>query len=373
MRTHVESYARQRGLGAIDIQRSVFLDDSTQATEGCILLIFGDTSPMPLLVAKVAPTERAWTRAGKPVYEIEFENLVELERKGMNAGHRTTPEPIGMWHEDRILVTLQSALPGRLLKNMAGRSIFSTARAPDTIDGVLGWWLRFQRAFGVERREMTDEVYRTEVLSPLSSFRRRFVTGREEQRFLDRTFLEERKLLGARIPWTVRHGDFCTANIVLQPQGVGVFDWEFPLTHQLPLFDLFGFFASTRFPFVGTRGESNHFDSFLEVYWGSSHLNRIFRESLRRTCTELEIPQELVGDLLVLSLIQIANLKYERLLEMHGIEEQPPTGREALDADKRLRWESLGGPAEDVPFACIRDGVFENVRSIAERGQPDLS
>ena len=181
------------------------------------------------------------------------------------------------------------------------------------------------------------------------------------------------RLLGAQLPWTVRHGDFCTANIVLQPEGVGVFDWEFPLTHQLPLFDLFSFFASIRFPFVGLRGESSHFDSFLDVFWGSSHLNRIFRESLHRVCAELEIPNELVGDLLVLSLIQIANLKYERLLEMNGIEEQPRTGREVTDADKRLRWESLGGPAADVPFACIRDGVFENLRAIAERGLPDLS
>ncbi len=368
----MESYAGQRGLGAIDIQRSVFLDDSTQRTEGCILLIFGDSSRIPLLVAKVAPTELAWTRAGTAVYQIEFENLVELERKGMNVGHRTTPEPIGMWVEDGILVTLQSALPGQLLKNVTGRPIFSTEQAPATIDGVLQWWLRFQRAFGLERREMTEELYRTEILSPLSLFRQRFVTGREEEQFLNRTFLEQRRLLGARLPWTVRHGDFCTANVVLQPQGVGVFDWEFPLAHQLPLYDLFHFFASTRFPFVGLRGESSHFDSFQEVFWGNSHLNRILRESLHRACTEFEIDAELVGDLLVLSLIQIANLKYERLLEMHGIEEESRTGREVTDADKRLRWESLGGPAADVPFACIRDGVFENVRTIAKRGQPDL-
>ena len=94
---------------------------------------------------------------------------------------------------------------------------------------------------------------------------------------------------------------------------------------------------------------------------------------MRRACTEFEIDAELVGDLLVLSLIQIANLKYERLLEMHGIEEQPATAHELSDADKRLRWESLGGPAADVPFACIRDGVFENLRTIARRGLPDLS
>ncbi len=123
---------------------------------------------------------------------------------------------------------------------------------------------------------------------------------------------------------------------------------------------------------MGLRGESSHFESFLEVYWGSSHLNRIFRESLHRVCMEFEIPNELVGDLLVLSLIQIANLKYERLLEMHRIEEEPGTGHEVCDADKRLRWESLGGPAADVPFASIRDGALRNLRTIAERGLPDL-
>lgn len=372
VRRHVESFARERGLGRIDIQRSIVLDDSTQGTEGCILLIFGKTSEMPVLVAKAAPVSAAWTRAGKPVYEIEYENLRGLEQKGLNQERRTTPEPAGMWVDDGVLVTLQSALPGPLLKNVPGRTHFSPARADETIAGVLEWWLRFQRSFGVRRQEIDDNVYEREVLSPLRRFRQRFVTSREEVRFLERILREEKRLLGAQVPFVVRHGDFVTANIVLQPDGIGVFDWEFPLTHQLPLYDLFSFFASIRFPFVGARGESSHFESFLDVYWRDSHLNRIFRKSLGRVCAELEIPLDIAGELLVLSLIQVANLKYERLLEMHRIEPGSLTEHEATDAEKRSRWQSLGGPASDVPFACIRDGVFENLRHIANTGLPDL-
>jgi len=373
VKRHVESYARQRGLGAIDIRRSVFLDDSTRGTEGCILLIFSETSRIPVLVAKAAPTDLAWTRAGKAVYQIEFENLLELERVELNVGGRTTPEPAGMWIEDGILVTLQSALPGRLLKNVAGRPLFSAANAAGTFDRVLEWWLRFQRAFRLQRQVITEEIYRDELLSQMSRFKRHFVTTRAELRLLDDTFLENRRLLGVELPLTVRHGDFCTANIILQGEHVGVFDWEFPLRHQLPLFDLFSFFASLRFPFAGLRGESRHFESFLEVYWGDSHVNRIFRKTLHRVCAEFEIPEELVGDLLLVSLIQIANLKYERLLEMHGIGTAPDTDPEATDAEKRARWQSLGTLAPDVPFAHIRDGVSENIRHIAQAGLPDLS
>ena len=373
VKRHVESCARQRGLGAIDIRRSVYLDDSTRSTQGCILLIFSETSRTPVLVAKVAPTDLAWTRAGKALYRIEFENLLELERKQLNVGGRSTPEPAGMWTEDGILVTLQSALPGQLLKNVAGRPLFSSTNAAGTIDRVLQWWLRFQRAFGLERQVINEEIYRDELLSQLSRFKQRFVTTAAELRFLDDTFLEKRRLLGAELPNTVRHGDFCTANIVLQGLEIGVFDWEFPLRHQLPLYDLFHFFASLRFPFTGLGGESSHFESFLEVYWGRSHLNRIFRETLHRVCREFEIPQELVGDLLLVSLIQIANLKYERLLEMHGIGTEADASYEPRDAEKRARWQSLGESAPDVPFACIHDGVCKNIRYIAEAGLPDLS
>ncbi len=373
VKRHVEAYARQRGLGAVDIRRSVFLDDSTRGTQCCILLIFRETSRIPVLVAKAAPTDLAWARAGKAVYRIEFENLLELERMELNVGGRTTPEPAGMWIEDGILVTLQSALPGRLLKNVAGRSLFSATNAAGTIDRVLQWWLRFQRAFRLQRQVITEEIYRGELLSQLSRFKQRFVTTAAELRLLDDMFLENRRLLGAELPQTVRHGDFCTANIMLQGEQIGVFDWEFPLRHQLPLFDLFSFFASLRFPFAGFCGESSHFDSFLEVYWGGSHVNRIFRETLHRVCADFEIPQELVGDLLLVSLIQIANLKYERLLEMQGIGTEPAADREATDAEKRARWQSLGAPARDDPFACIRDGVCENIRHIAKVGLPDLS
>ena len=70
-----------------------------------------------------------------------------------------------------------------------------------------------------------------------------------------------------------------------------------------------------------------------------------------------------MGDLFVLSLLQIANLKFEALLEIHGesAEERPRP---------RAPWLSAGGTTKDVPFACIRDGVLQNLRVVVRRGLP---
>ena len=81
------------------------------------------------------------------------------------------------------------------------------------------------------------------MLDPIARFRRRFLLEPDEGDFLSRRYEREKPLEGVELPLMMRHGDFCTANLVLQDSGVGVFDWEFPLRHRLPLFDLFYFFA----------------------------------------------------------------------------------------------------------------------------------
>jgi hypothetical protein len=158
----------------------------------------------------------------------------------------------------------------------------------------------------------------------------------------------------------VRHGDFCAANMVLGERGLGVFDWEFPLVHGTPLFDLFFFFSSVRFPHDRFRGESGHYESFVSVFWDESYFNDAMRATLARACEQFRVPRETVADLFVLSLIQVANMKYEGLLEAHGF----------AGGDERARWSSFTNPDKDAPFARIRGGVFENLRSVVRRGLP---
>jgi len=208
------------------------------------------------------------------------------------------------------------------------------------------------------------------VIDPVEKFRRRFLLDDDEQRFLDRRFVDERRLEGVNLPRMARHGDFCTANMVLRPEGVGVFDWEFALERKLPLFDLFFFFASTRFPYSGRRGESGHLESFTQVYWGENYFAQAMRAALDDVCRLHAVPRESLADLFVISLIEVANMKFEAQLEGHGLEDDSDSSGQASDATKLERWKSFSSPDKDAPFACIRDGVFENLRQVVRHGIP---
>ena len=52
------------------------------------------------------------------------------------------------------------------------------------------------------------------------------------------------------------------------------------------------------------------------------------------------------------------------LVEVHGVDEQRPTPELAA------LWAEYGESGRDVPFALIREGVFENLRLVARQGLP---
>ena len=215
-------------------------------------------------------------------------------------------------------------------------------------------------------------MYHKEILTPLKRFQQRYLLEQDEIDFLNRRYLVEKPLLGVELPFMVRHADFCTANMSLHPRGIGVFDWEFALDHHLPLFDLFFFFSSVRFPFSGCKGESSHFKSFIDVFWGNNYFNKAMQESIQQACASFEIPPETLPDLFLPSLIQVANMKYDGLMESHGLHEEPDVGNGISREEKRLRWKSFDMPEKNNPFAFIRKGVFENIRFIVRHGLPDF-
>ncbi len=356
--------------GATRADRVICLDDSQASRQGCLLLIFGDDGAAPSLVAKAAPIDAARRRAGQPIYELEFENLRSLEQRGLNRHGPAAPLPLAAWRDAGLLFTVQTALAGELLKNVPGRALFGPQPHQQTLDSVLGWWKRFQQCFGVQRVLLDEGLYGAMVRQPVQQFLSRFRTEADERDFLSHRLEREQRLLGLELPLMVRHGDFCPANMLRLQRTVALFDWEFPLRHGLPLFDLFHFFASVRFPFAGLRGESGHFASFCEVFWGASYFSRAVRGRLAEVADEQRIPREALGDLFLLSLIEIANLKYEALIEIHGAPPPSPGGGPGTAGS--TPWELAGGTDKDVPFACIRGAALQNLRFIVRNGPPRL-
>jgi hypothetical protein len=359
----VEAYLRDHASAKVRTDRVVSFDATNRLIDGCCYLFFGEDERFPAFVAKAARTP-----GGKAVFDVEYENLETLEARGMNAAGPAVPAPLGRWLDGETLVTLQSALVGVPMANKPGASLFSPDTVDASFDRVLEWWLHFQRCYGTRRVELAGDAYADEVLEPVQLFRRRFLLDREEIAFLTRRYEIEKTLEGVELALMARHGDFCASNLVLQERGIGVFDWEFPLRFQAPMFDLFFFFSSVRFPHAGRGGESSHFESFASIYWDESYFKTAVCDRLRRACEQCGVPREALADLFLLSLIQVANMKYDGLLESHGVRDVEPASNE----EKRARWSIFEQPDLDAPFACIRSGVFENLRLVVRRGLPEL-
>jgi hypothetical protein len=364
VRGYVETQLAEQGSPHRLSDRIVAFDASNRLIDGVCYLFFCDDDDVPAIVGKAARTE-----IGKAIFDTEYDNLEALQAAGVNATRPAVPAPLGRWLDGETLITLQSALPGALMMNIRGSSLFDKAAVDESMDQVFGWWSHFQKCFGVRRTVLTDAAYETHVLRPIEVFRRRFVLDDEELEFLERRYERDRVLHGAELPLMARHGDFCTANMALGRGGIGVFDWEFPLDHRIPLFDLFFFIASVRFPFTGVMGESSHFESFLSVFWRESFFRAAVRDRLHQVCEIFGVPRARLADLLVLSLIDVANMKYDGLLQSHGAVD-PPHG--SPNEVKRAHWHAFERPDLDAPFACIHDGVFENLRLIVRRGLPEF-
>jgi len=351
------SILAERGGPKYEPGRTLLINSTHGVIDGCCYLVFGRGTAAPEYIVKSARTT-----AGQEIFRIDYENLQRLQREGINTERVCTPEPIGLWERGGLLLTAQSALPGKLLANLPPDRVFAAETIGRTLDGVFEWWRRFHRVMGVRRGPVTADLYEREVLGPVSRYRARFLLVPEEEKLLERRLVLERRLLDRELPLMVLHGDFVAANMMLASGGIGVFDWEFPLDHQLPLFDLFVFFGSFRFPRTD-GGEDSHYSRFQSIYWGREGVSAVVQDRIRSVCDEFDLPRDLLGDLFLLALVRQANMKYEAMLTANALSED-------FGETKDDRWRLLQYPEMNTPLAYIHDGAYENVRHVADRGLP---
>lgn len=364
----VKQFCRDHNEYRVNVEKSLYLNRVYTLNDGCTCMFFEDGKTEPVLVAKGAYSEKR-----RIEYRVEFGVLTELQCMGINKNSPMTPTPLAIWENEDRVVTIESALPGISVKNLPRKVLFSPQRLSMTIDLVIDWWQNFHSIVGIENVRITDSIYQRDIIEHVDRYCQRFMTSDLEIDFLQRRFLEEKRLFGLELPYMVRHADFCTGNMVVHSQGIGVFDWEYPLHHLLPLFDLFTFFSSLRYPYRGHRGGSGHFKSFLSVFWGKNDMNAKMRNCIHSQCKRFIIPSEAVADLFLMALIQMANVKFYSLLSRNQIKEHDIPVKYCDAEKKRLHWDAFKYPDKDQPFARIQDGASENIRYIANNGLPDFA
>lgn len=367
IRETVDSLLAGAERDAVDLDRFLWLDLSRGRLDGYCCLFFAPDGSGPTLVAKAARADER-----KRTYREDDANLRALEAAGFNSTRRAAPRPLGLREERGVLVTLQSALPGRLMRNLPARRLFAPRRTGEVTDRVCSWLTGLERAFGVERREIDDALYESEVLAVVRRFLGRYLVSADEAEFLQRRFDERRGLLGRSLPFTVAHGDFCPANLVLDDAGIAAFDWEHPLEHRLPLYDLLFFFSATRFPFGGLRRESSYARSMVAVYWGDGYLSRALRRRIAETCERLAIPHDAVEDLFLLALLLRADRKYDLYRAASGLGDDAAQVTDD-DDEKRRRWSAMRALERDAPLHWVHDGALLGLRHVVRHGLPRLT
>ena len=332
------------------------LDANRGAVDGAILLLL--RRGQLVAVGKLGLSE-----VSREIYGTEVETLRALVAAGLNRVWPRVPEILAELPSPGALITLQTPVPGQPLRTIPAARLFAPGAMERTFADVLDWWHAFQECSPAVRVTLDDPAYRRLVLEPLDLLCRSCRLRPDLERFLRQRLEEGGRLRGADLPLMATHGDFCPANMSYGPGGICVFDWEYSLDRKLPLFDLFFFFSSTRYPFANRRGESDHLSSFRQVFWGNGALPRAARRHLRHAAAASGIAGGHLPDLFLLALIESANRKVAAVVENARVE--------------RAAWESAWSSRAlhdlvgvDVPLGGFRGGEPEALRTLFEQGDP---
>ena len=109
----------------------------TEQLTGCCCLFFKPDSDQLVMVAKGATTP-----SGKAVFDAEYASLKRMDEAGMNAQGITTPEPLFYQNTGGMLIAIQSAVPGELMKNILGRKLFAPSEADQNLRKISDWWTK---------------------------------------------------------------------------------------------------------------------------------------------------------------------------------------------------------------------------------------
>jgi aminoglycoside phosphotransferase len=303
------------------------LNRSSGSNPSLVLLVFVDRRPEPAALIKLTREPGASARL-----EAEHRNLTLLaESSAAAAGH--VPRPLFLGECRGFSVLAESALPGVRLKNLAPERYFRSRRFPVHLTGIVDFLSALRTGTSLPAIER--------AAPSIESFRNHFDRSPAVDALLDGT-LED--LAGADLPAVHGHGDFCTANLLVDDDRIGVIDWEYPLDAGRPGSDLF--YCLSSFWCIPYRsGVEGRVANYREIFFGDHRHGKTIRAEIRRYFESLEIPVELTRPLAVSSWVDYANRK-RRLIAAAG--------------------DRGGATAEIEPLTLLVDNRCLNLEIIAE-------
>jgi hypothetical protein len=277
----------------------VELNRSTPRSLHLGLLLFIDGAARPSVMVRVARDAIVTAQL-----EAEFSNLERLHAAGSDELTTGLPRPLHLQRSGGWTVLAETALPGRRMKNLPPYRYFRSRRFPRDLDRTEGWLAELQRLSG------EFSVGAQPIAEAVTAYREGFDVSADLQRLLDDTV---RRLESVAVPMAPWHGDFCSANLLIDESGqLGVTDWEDPLTCSWPLSDLLHHLTSLWCsPYEKGRAAltRNYRRMFFERHARSELVRRLVDRSLDR----MSIDPRLRLPLATACWVAYANRKREQL------------------------------------------------------------
>jgi hypothetical protein len=202
---------------------------------------------------------------------------------GIAAAH--APRLLGRFAVGRLAASVETAIPGgRLLPVLTGGA--PRAEKLAAVERIAGW------IEGIARETRGGPVRDTK--------RARVAAAAGAARGLDLLS----RLDG--VPSVLEHADIWPDNVVVGRDSFGLLDWEAADAAGMPLWDLF-YFLTGALAFVdGTRSEDEQEEHFVQLHRGELPSSPFLFEWTRRVAAATQVPDEAVGALATLRLVQLA-------------------------------------------------------------------
>jgi aminoglycoside phosphotransferase (APT) family kinase protein len=211
---------------------------------GC--LMWAENGSQPNFVVKFARY---------PIYNgrLEDEYLALQTMQRLTPGG-LVPTPLLAFHLNDLFVTVETALPGRLLRLYLREHPHRHRQTLRGFEPLVRWLMELHRH---SARPAADAEMRAFVLEPLeASVKELGDFSTQEVNSVDRLYSLAKELLIRRpLPIVFNHSDLTATNLLVGEDGAlsGIIDWEFAAP-GLPLLDLFYFLASYGYEARGTTG-----------------------------------------------------------------------------------------------------------------------
>jgi hypothetical protein len=266
------------------------------------LLVFRNRAATPSLVIKAADQPGLGTRI-----RHEAETLETLHRSGSPRFKESIPALLFHGTVDGFQVMAQTALPGVVMKSFSPDSYFPSARFRTHLLWVGEWLDIFRTAFPEEGAPGSPHA-------AIEAYRSAFDRSEAAEALLSQTV---DRLEKSPVRLTPRHGDFCTANLLVSddPPGLSVIDWEAPATPGWPLSDLLHFLSSTWcIPFA--KGQAAKVENYRRMLRGDHTLNEVYWEMISSSVKAQGMNPDLVRSVAAMVWVTYANEKKAGLERM---------------------------------------------------------